>query len=66
MELKLHTPEYFQLWVGYIDYVDQGMEACGATKITYADAVIALSEGDLSLGSCTDIEEADISETERL
>ena len=52
--------------MGFIDYVDEGTAACGATKITYADAVITMSESDPSLGSCTDNEEADVSETERL
>ena len=52
--------------MGFIDYVDHGTEACGAAKITYADAVITMSESDPSLGSCTDNEEADVSETERL
>ena len=52
--------------MGFIDYVDHGTEACGAAKITYADIVITMSESDLSLGSCTDNEEADVLETERL
>ena len=43
-QLKLHTPEYFLLWVGLIDYVDHETEACGAAKITYANTVITMSE----------------------
>ena len=65
-QIKLQTPEYFLLWVGFIDYVDHGREACGAAKITYADAVITMSESDPNLGSYTDDKEADVSETERL
>ena len=38
--------------MGFVDYVDHGMEACGAAKITYAD--VNMSESDPSLGSCTD------------
>ena len=57
--------------MGFIYYVDHGTEACGAAKITYADAVITMSENHPSLGSCTDneeadVSEADVSETERL
>ena len=52
--------------MGFIDYVDHGTETRGAAKITYANAVITISESDPSLGSCTDNEEADVSETERL
>ena len=30
--------------MGFIDYVNHGMEAYGAAKITYADTVITVSE----------------------
>ena len=52
--------------MGFIDDVHHGTEVCGAVKITYADAVITMSESDSSLGNSTDNEEADVSETERL
>ena len=48
-QLKLYTPEYSILWVGFIDYVDHGTETCGAAKITWADVVITMSESNPSL-----------------
>ena len=57
---------YFLLWVGFIDYVNHRTESCDAAKITYADTGITMSEIDPSHGSCTDNEEANVSETERL
>ena len=50
----------------FIDYVDHGMEACGAAKISYTDTVITMFESNPSLGNCTDNEEGNVSETERL
>ena len=52
----------------FIDYIHLGTQACGEAKITYADTVTTtcMSESDLSLGSCTDNEEADVAEIERL
>ena len=52
--------------MGFIDYVNHRTEVCGATKITYADAVINMFESDPSPGSCTDNQEADASESEGL
>ena len=52
--------------MGFIDYIHHRTEVCGVAKITCADAAITMTESDSSLGSCTDKEEADVSNTERL